>query len=183
MQIILSEDVPKLGRAGEIKNVSDGYARNFLFPRKLALPSSPANLKQLETILKKRASQRARDMESAKLMQEQLQKTSLVFHVRAGKEGHLFGSVSTQMIAKALQAKAITVDKKNIHLPSPIKSLGEYEVSIKLHSDVNATVKIQVLPEQSAGKEETVQEETPVTEELSNPLSIYKTSKKSDSSS
>lgn len=179
MQIILSEDLPKVGRAGEIKNVSDGYARNFLFPRKLALPATPANLKRLETELKKRAARTTQLLASAKQMQEELEKISLVFHVRAGKEGHLFGSVSPQMIAEALQAKGIAVDKKNIHLPSPIKSLGEYEVSIKLHSDLNALLKIQVLPDQNTAQEQSGENKT--TEPDAAPPELRETRKKTNS--
>lgn len=193
MQIILSEDVPKLGRAGEIKKVSDGYARNFLFPRKLALPSSPSNLKRLEVELKKREIRRAVDLESAKWAQEQLEKISLVFHVRAGREGHLFGSVSSQRIAQALQEKGFTVDKKNILLSTPIKALGEYEVSIKLHSEIITSVKIHIL---AASSSEEMRQVVPSTDDdqrqesgeaqsLSSPepLAVHKTLKKSDSSS
>lgn len=145
MKVILYEDVPKVGSAGEIKEVSDGFARNFLFPRKLALPPTPSNIKKWQSEQKLRQIKLTRDIESARSSADQLEKISLTLSAHAGKEGHLFGSITSQMIAEALLEKGISIEKKNIVIESPIKSLGEYQVQVRLHAQVNASLKVQVI--------------------------------------
>lgn len=151
MKVILCEDISACGSAGEIKEVSDGFARNFLFPRKLALEATPPNLKRWESEAKARKVQLNHNLEIAQSVASQIEKVVLDLAVRTGKEGHLFGSVTGQMIADALLEKGISVEKKSIVLESPIKSLGEYQIPLRLRSQVTATLRVNVIAETSTG--------------------------------
>jgi len=114
LKVIFREDIARVGSAGETKNVSDGYARNFLFPKQLALPATEANLKRWESESKVREVRLRQDMESARNIATQLENASIQLTARAGREGHLFGSITSQMIAEALLQKGFSIDKKNI---------------------------------------------------------------------
>lgn len=150
MKVILYDDIEKLGSAGEVKEVSDGYARNFLFPKKLAFEATSSNLKRWESERKVREIKLSQKLETAKNLANQIQNTEITLTANAGREGHLFGSVTNQMIADALLAKGFSVDKKNILIDSPIKSLGEFQVSLRLHAQVTASLKVTVLSENPA---------------------------------
>lgn len=147
MEVILREDVANLGKMGEVVRVRDGYARNYLLPRKLVLVANKKNLKSFEHQKRVVADQRGRVVKQAETLAEKLAALSLVFPVRAGEEGKLFGSVTSIDIEKALKAKGFEVERRKIHLAEPIKALGDYEVTVRLTADVSANVKISVVAE------------------------------------
>jgi len=144
MQIILQEDVEKLGNRGQIIEVAEGYARNYLLPQKLALPVSKGNLKQLEQIKRALAKREATEVESAKQQAELLAALTLEFARKAGENDQMFGSVTGADVSEALAAKGFSVDKRKIQLDQPIKTLGEYDVPAKLHRAVTASIKVIV---------------------------------------
>ena len=144
MQIILQEDVEKLGHRGQVVEVAEGYARNYLLPRKLALPVSPGNLKQLEQVKRSLAKREATEREGAQKQAELLGALAVEFERKAGENDQMFGSVTAADIADALAAKGYTVDKRRIQLDQPIKTLGEYQVPAKLHREVTASLKVIV---------------------------------------
>jgi large subunit ribosomal protein L9 len=144
MQIILQEDVEKLGTRGQLVDVAEGYARNFLLPRKLALEATAGNLKRLEKMRANFAKKEATEKEAAQKQAELLTGVSLEFTRKAGENDQLFGSVTSGDIAEALAAKGFEIDKKRIVLAEPIKVMGEYEVPVKLHREVTANVKLAV---------------------------------------
>lgn len=148
MQVLLIKDVDNLGYAGDVKKVADGYGRNYLLPRNLAVLATPGALKQAETIRKAAERHRAVEKSDAEAIAHQLVGLELLFERRAGETGKLYGSVTSADIAEAIKAKTgIEIDKRKIALPEPIRQLGEQEVLVKLMIDVTATVKAHVLPE------------------------------------
>ncbi len=144
MKIILMEDVATLGRRGEVREVKNGYARNFLLPRKLALPATPGNLQNLEHLKRQRerVEQKARD--AAQAAADRIAGLTLAVRTRASEDGRLFGSVSAQDIVEFLTQSQVPVEKRRVLLEEPIKMLGDYEVPIRLHHDVTATLKVSV---------------------------------------
>jgi len=148
MQIILQEDVEKLGNRGEVVEVAEGYARNFLLPRKLALEASPGNMKRLEKMRAAFAKKAAVEVADAQRLAELLAGVSLEISRKAGENDQLFGSVTSADVADALAAKGYTIDKRKIQLAEPIKSIGHFEVPIKLHREVTASVKLAVKKEE-----------------------------------
>jgi len=146
MEVILREDVANLGKMGEVVRVRDGYARNYLLPRKLVLVANKKNLKSFEHQKRVVADQRGRVVKQAETLAEKLAALSLVFPVKAGEEGKLFGSVTNIDIEKALKAKGFEVERRKIHLAEPIKALGDYAVAVRLTADVTANVKLSVVP-------------------------------------
>jgi large subunit ribosomal protein L9 len=148
MEVILKEDIANLGKIGEVVRVRDGYARNYLLPRGLVLEANKKNLKAFEHQKKIVADQKRKVVSQAQAAADQLAGVSLVIPMKAGEEGKLFGSVTTIQLEKALAAKGVEVDRRKIHLNEPIKSLGEYDVPIRLAADVNVTVKVSVVPEE-----------------------------------
>ncbi len=145
MEVILNESIESLGKAGDIVKVSDGYARNYLIPKGIAIVANKKNLVQIE---KQRAAilERAAKMrQEYEALAEQLAKLDLEISVKVGEEEKLYGSVTSMDIAKAIEDKGYQVDRKKILLPEPIKALGEYEVPIKLSPDVTATVNVKVV--------------------------------------
>jgi large subunit ribosomal protein L9 len=147
MQIILQEDVEKLGTRGQLLEVAEGYARNFLLPRKLALEATPGNLKRLESMRAAFAKKEATEKEAAQKLAELLAGVSLTLTRKAGENDQLFGSVTAGDLSEALAAQGYTIEKRKIALADPIKVVGEYEVPIKLHREVSATVKLAVKKE------------------------------------
>jgi large subunit ribosomal protein L9 len=148
MQVLLIQDVDNLGYAGDVKKVADGFGRNYLLPRNLAVLATPGALKQAETIRKGAEKRRAHEMADAQAMANQLTGVELLFERRAGETGKLYGSVTSGDIADALKAKTgLEIDKRKVALPEPIRQLGDQEVTIKLMIDVATTIKVQVLPE------------------------------------
>ena len=147
MQIILQEEVDKLGTRGQVVEVAEGYARNFLLPRKLALEATPGNMKRLEKMRAAFAKKEATEQEAAQKLAELLAGVSLTLTRKAGENEQLFGSVTSGDISEALAAQGYTVEKRKIVLADPIKLVGEYEIPIKLHREVTATVKLTVQKE------------------------------------
>jgi large subunit ribosomal protein L9 len=147
MKIILMEDVPALGRRGEIREVANGYARNFLLPKKMAIPATAGNVQNLEHLKRQheRAEQQVRD--TARAAADRIGGLTLAVATRASDDGRLFGSVSAQDVAAFLERNQIAVERRRIQLEEPIKALGEYEVPIRLHHDVTATLKVTVTRE------------------------------------
>jgi large subunit ribosomal protein L9 len=148
MQIILQEDVEKLGTRGQLVEVAEGYARNFLLPRKLGLEATPGNMKRLEKMRTAFAKKTAVEKESAQKLAELLASVSLTLSRKAGENDQLFGSVTSGDIAAALSAQGYEIEKRKITLADPIKLVGEYEVPVKLHRDVTANVKVAVKKEE-----------------------------------
>jgi large subunit ribosomal protein L9 len=147
MQIILQQDVEKLGTRGQVLEVKEGYARNYLLPRKLALEASPTNMKRLEKMRAVFAKHEATEKEAAEKLAEMLNGLSLTLSRKAGENDQLFGSVTSADIADAIAAQGYTVDKRKIQLVDPVKLVGEYQVPVKLHREVTASVKLTVQKE------------------------------------
>jgi large subunit ribosomal protein L9 len=147
MQIILQEEVEKLGTRGEVVEVAEGYARNFLLPRKLALEATPGNMKRLEKMRVTFAKKEATEKQDAQTLAELLTGVSLEFARKAGDNDQLFGSVTSGDVSEALAAKGFTVEKRKIQLADPIKTIGEFEIPVKLHREVSTTVKVAVQKE------------------------------------
>ncbi|MFZ0979804.1 MAG: 50S ribosomal protein L9 [Candidatus Acidiferrales bacterium] len=148
MQIILQEDVEKLGNRGEVVEVAEGYARNFLLPRKLALEASAGNMKRLEKMRAAFAKKEATEKGEAQTLAGLLAGVSLELARKSGENDQLFGSVTNADISEALAAKGYTIDKRKITLAEPIKTIGEFDIPVKLHREVTATVKLAVKKEE-----------------------------------
>ena len=147
MQIILQEDVEKLGTRGQVVEVAEGYARNFLLPRKLALEASAGNMKRLEKMRATFAKKEATEKGDAQKLAELLAGVSLELTRKAGENDQLFGSVTSADISEALAAKGFNVEKRKIALADPIKVVGEFEIPVKLHREIAANVKLSVKKE------------------------------------
>ena len=145
MKIILLDDVPKLGRRGEVRDVSDGYARNFLIPKKLALTATAGNLNNLEHIRRQQEAKADRVKSGAETLRGRIE--ALIYEERrqASEEGKLFGSVTSQDVVEFLEAKAIRVERRRVLLDEPIKALGEHSVGLRLHPEVTAQLRITVV--------------------------------------
>jgi large subunit ribosomal protein L9 len=147
MKVLLLEDVDNLGYAGEVKDVANGYGRNYLLPREMAVLATPGALKQAETIRKAAEKKRAQQLEDARAIANQLGGVELLFERRAGETGKLYGSVTSTDIAEAIEAETgIAIDKRKVALPEPIRDLGEQNVTIKLMIDMSTSVTVHVLP-------------------------------------
>ena len=147
MEVILKEDVPKLGSRGDVVKVAEGYGRNYLLPRKLALEATKANRAVIEQMKAAALRRFVRDKADAEALAEQMKELTLVFRRKVGEQEHLFGSVTSGDVAEALEAKGFTVDRRKVHLDEPIKSLGEFNVSVRLHKEVTASVRVAVQKE------------------------------------
>ncbi|MBE6108820.1 MAG: 50S ribosomal protein L9 [Erysipelotrichaceae bacterium] len=145
MKVILKQDVKKVGKKGQIVEVSDGYARNFLIARGLAVAETKKSLEILGEEKKIEAAEEKKREEAAKATAETLEGMTLDFHVRSGVEGKVFGSVSTKQIAQELMKKGITIDKKKILDTAPIQSLGVTKVRVELHKNVIGTIKVRLI--------------------------------------
>lgn len=144
MKVILKEDVSNLGDIGSIIDVKNGYGRNYLIPRNLAVEANPKNIKQFEH-QKKIILAKARNVkQSAQDLADQISKMTIILEAKAGEEDKLFGSVTSKDIAEAISKQGVEVDKRKVLLEEPIKRLGSYEVSIKILQDVTATVNVEV---------------------------------------
>ncbi|WP_062314335.1 50S ribosomal protein L9 [Demequina rhizosphaerae] len=143
-KVILTHEVSGLGIAGDVVDVKDGYARNYLVPRKLATPWSAGAEKQIDGLRKARRAKEIATIEGAQAARDALQAAPVVVEVKAGESGRLFGAVSPADIANAIGTRA-TVDKRRIHVAQPIKALGEYQVKVSLHQDVAANVTVKVV--------------------------------------
>ncbi len=147
MKIILRKDHEKLGKIGDVVDVKDGYARNYLIPRKLGFEAAPGNLRALEEEKKQHVDRAKKEVRNSQKLAAELEKLSITLKVKVGEDEKLFGSVTSQMIADALVEKGITVDKRIIDLEEPIKALGIYTVNMKLHPEVIGKVKVWVVRE------------------------------------
>lgn len=147
MKVIMLEDVDRLGKRGAVVNVTDGYGRNFLIPRKLALPATDGNLKRVEMEGKKWKAKEAKEELDANGVKDQMEKLSLTIPMKAGEGDVLFGSVTSANIADLLEKQGFSVDKRKVELDEPIKRLGDYEVPVKLHKNITASIKLSVTKE------------------------------------
>ena len=148
VQVILKKDVADLGHAGDLVTVKPGYARNYLIPQGMAFLATEGNLRRFEEERRQIEQAAERDRENATEMAGRLEGQSLTFKVRAGEEGRLFGSVTSADIADSLAAEGLDVDRRIIRLEDPIKELGVYDVTIRLHADVEPTIKVWVVADE-----------------------------------
>ena len=147
MKVILLEDIEKLGHKYEIKEVSDGFAIYYLFPKKLAKPATPQNLAWLQKILEKQQRKSEEELKALQELAQKIENTTIVLKAKANQDGTLFGAVKAMDIALALKEKGITIHRKQLLLEKPIKQLGEYEIKVDLE-EFQPTLKVQVVPEE-----------------------------------
>jgi large subunit ribosomal protein L9 len=147
MEVILTEDVDRLGKRGDKMRVADGYARNFLIPRKLAAPATEANLRVFGEESKHRVVREKKALRAAEGVAEKLRNVSLTTQVQAGEEDKLYGSVTSADVAELLAKQGFEIDKRKVMLDEPIKALGVYNVPIRLAAGVEASVKLWVVKE------------------------------------
>ncbi len=148
MEVILKEDVNKLGHRGDVVKVADGYGRNFLLPEKLAIEANAANKAVIDQMKASAVRKSVKEKAGAEQLATQLSQVELVFERKVGENDHLFGSVTSGDIAHQLEAQGYTIDRRKIALEEPLKSLGEYHVPIKLHREVTSHVKVTVKGDQ-----------------------------------
>ena len=151
MKIILRQDVDELGLEGDIINVANGYGRNYLIPKGIALEATPQNRKALELQRKKIEVRRVKARGEAEKLKQKVEEIVITLSQKAGEEGKLYGSVTSMDIASDLEKKGIVIDRRKILLEKPIKTLGEFEVPVKIYPEVIAAIKVVVAPEE--GKE------------------------------
>ena len=144
-KLILLEDVDVLGKAGDTVSVALGYARNFLLPRKMALRTSKGATRQLQSRMVKIEAQRQERLEQANVLKAKIAETEVTIPMNAGEDDKLYGSVTSHAVADALKNAGVEVDSHKIHLDKPIKELGSFEVSVKLHPEVTATLKVWIV--------------------------------------
>ena len=147
MKVILTQAIDKLGKAGDCVNVADGYARNYLLPKNIAKEATPGNMKNLEALKKKQAIDDENKLKEAKALADKMAALSITISAKAGEEEKLFGTVTTEMVSDALKAEKISIDKKDIILDEPIKKLGVYQISVKLHPEVKALLRVWIVKE------------------------------------
>jgi large subunit ribosomal protein L9 len=147
MKIILKQDEPKLGSAGDVVTVKDGYARNYLIPRGIAVVADKSNLNILQQDLNALELKKNKDKRIAEKFADKLASASITAKVKAGEEDKIFGSVTTQDIAELLKEKGFDIDRKKIELAEPIKELGVFQIPLRLHQDVEAKIKLWVIKE------------------------------------
>ncbi|MEJ2493821.1 MAG: 50S ribosomal protein L9 [Ignavibacteriaceae bacterium] len=147
MKVILRKNFDSLGQVGDVVDVKRGYALNYLIPRKIVYSAQAGNLKALEEEKKNLARKTEQELHAAESLSVELEKVSVTIPVQVGEEDKIFGSVTTQMIADALKEKGFDIDKRKIDIDEQIKTLGIYSVSVKLHSNVNAKIKVWVVRE------------------------------------
>ena len=146
MKVILTQDVKGTGKKGDSINVAEGYGRNFLLPKGLAIEATPANIKELDRQKNNLARQMAEELAKATELKKKLDEIKLELPVKTGEGGRLFGSITSKDIGEMLEKNhELSVDRRKIEIKAPIKSLGEYPVTIKLHPQVQATVSIKVI--------------------------------------
>ncbi len=144
MEVILKEDVLNLGHQGDIVKVADGYGRNFLLPRKLAIQATSANKAVIEQMKTASVRRSAKLKGEAELLLQQLETVALSFARKSGDNDHIFGSVTAADITQALEAQGFQIDRKKVHLAEPLKALGEFHVPVRLHREVTAHLKVTV---------------------------------------
>jgi large subunit ribosomal protein L9 len=147
MKVILRQDFEQLGRVGDVVEVKDGYARNYLIPRKIAYRATESSVRQLEEEKKQHGRQLEKEKRTSENLAAEIEKVSITIQMKVGEEDKLFGSVTSQMVADSLKEKGFTIDKRHIELEDAIKALGIYNVGIKLPGGVNGKVKVWVVRE------------------------------------
>lgn len=145
MKVILREDVPEIGQAGDTVEVKSGYGRNYLFPRNLAIPATKANLRSIGEVTKQKELRERKQRREAEVIKDKIEKLSLSMEVLVGEEDKLYGSVTNADIAQLLDQEGISVDKRAIELEIPIKVLGVYTVLVKIDKDVTAELRLWVI--------------------------------------
>lgn len=145
MKVILLKDVKDLGKTDDIVEVNDGYARNFLFKTKLALEATPANLNSVKNRTKADLARQTRELAESREMAKKLNEQVIPMSVKCGEGGRLYGAVTAMDVAAALAKAGFKVDKRNITIQSAVKALGDYEVDVRLHTEVTAKIKIRVV--------------------------------------
>jgi large subunit ribosomal protein L9 len=150
MEVILKEEVPNLGHRGDVVKVAEGYGRNYLLPHKLAIEATHANKAVIEQMKSSAVRKSAVEKADSEALARQLDAVSLSFHRKAGEKEHLFGSVTSSDIADALEQKGFNIDRRKIQLNEALKSIGDFEVPIRLHRDVVSKVKVSVQKEPEA---------------------------------
>ena len=149
MEVILKEDVAKLGARGEVVNVAEGYGRNYLLPKKLAVEATKANKAVIEQMKASSVRKLVKEKGDAELLAKQFEGVSLLFTRKAGEQDTLFGSVTSADIAHELESRGFHLDRRKIELDQPLKSLGEFDVPIKLHKEVTVQIKVAVTKQAS----------------------------------
>jgi large subunit ribosomal protein L9 len=152
MEVILREDVSSLGHRGDVVKVADGYGRNYLLPRNLAMEATPANKAVIEQMKASAVRRSAKEKAEAEQLVVQLNAVALVFERKVGEGDHLFGSVTSADIAQGLAAKGFNVDRRKVQLDEPLKSTGEFHIPVKLHREVTAHVSVTVKGEEAAAE-------------------------------
>jgi len=147
MEVILKEDVNNLGNRGDVVKVADGYGRNYLLPKKLAMEANAANKAVIEQMKASAVRRSAREKTEAEALVVQLNSVALVFERKVGDHDHLFGSVTSADIAHQLESKGFAIDRRKVHLEEPLRQLGEFHIPVKLHRDVTAHVAVTVRPD------------------------------------
>ena len=145
MKVILRKNFDQLGKVGDTVSVKDGYARNFLIPRQIAYQATKGNILSLEEEKKQIKKKEAKELDAAQSLAVNIEKVSVTIPVTVGEEDKIFGTVTTQMIADSLKEKGFDIDKRKIEITEPIKALGIYSVTVKIHPSVTATVKTWVV--------------------------------------
>ncbi len=146
MKVILTAEVDKLGKSGELKDVADGFARNYLIPKKLAVPAAGGAYRAWQHDIASREEKRKREREEAEIASTRIASTTLTMGVKVGEGGKLYGSITAKDIADALARRGITVDRHKVDLPDPLKSLGTYKVAVKVYAGMTPEVTIVVEP-------------------------------------
>lgn len=149
MEVILKEDVDNLGHRGDVVKVAQGYGRNFLLPKKLAIEATAGNKAVIDQMKNASVRRSAREKSEAELLLQQLDQVSLQFTRKTGDNDHLFGSVTGADIAHQLEAKGFSIDRRKVHLEEPLKALGEFLIPIRVHREVTAHVKVTVSKEET----------------------------------
>ena len=147
MKVIFLQDVKGQGKKGEIKNVSEGYAQNFLIPRGLVRPATEGNVKTLEQQTAAELKRKAQEKEDAIQLGKKLEEITVELKAKAGEGGRLFGAITSKQVADALEKSGVKLDKRKIEMPEPIRALGVTQVSVKLHPEVKSTLKVHVAEE------------------------------------
>ncbi len=150
MEVILKEDINNLGHRGDVVKVADGYGRNFLLPKKLAMEATAANKAVIEQMKAAAVRRSAKEKSEAEALVGQLNNVSLVFERKVGEHDQLFGSVTSADIAHALEAKGFNIDRRKVHLEEPLKQLGEFHIPVRLHREVTAHVPVTVKADETA---------------------------------
>ena len=154
MKVILKKQAEKLGEVGDIVKVADGYARNYLFPKDIAILATPQNLKLINKLKEAEEKRRAEELKEAEIIMKQIEKTICTFERLADENGHLYGSVSELDIVKALEEKGLTIDKNNVKMEKHIKDIGNHIVEIELQEDIKGELKIKVKKQKEKNTDE-----------------------------